>query len=265
MVGVCDLLFLCTRCSYDICGLILLANVIFSISITWIESLNVLFQCSLYYITIKIECRLCSRYHSLTITLPFYRSSRSQSCPFCRDNLKKTCPGDLWIYVEDQDVVDMETVSSENLRRLFMYISKLPLIVPDVIFNVYDSHIKWLWRLLSEDLQPVLSAQFQLILCPHAPMFFHFHALLKLLEVPELIWNRKPSCWCFRNLFSACMHPWSYAATLYISDLAQLIENSVLAPNGGRAVCVYLMFPLVITEATQSSGHWKVSAAKLGC
>jgi len=70
------------------------------------------------------------------------RNSRSQSCPFCRDNLKKTCPGDLWIYVEDQDVVDMETVSSENLRRLFMYISKLPLIVPDVIFSVYDSHMK---------------------------------------------------------------------------------------------------------------------------
>ena len=262
MVGVCDLLFLCTRCSYDICGLILLANVIFSISITWIESLNVLFQCSLYYITIKIECRLCSRYHSLTITLPFYRSSRSQSCPFCRDNLKKTCPGDLWIYVEDQDVVDMETVSSENLRRLFMYISKLPLIVPDVIFSVYDSHIKWLRCLLPEDLQPVLSAQFQLILCPPCSPFSCF------TQAFGSAWtDLEPQAfrWCFRNLFSACMHPWSYAATLYISDLAQLIENSVLAPNGGRAVCVYLMFPLVITEATQSSGHWKVSAAKLGC
>jgi len=82
------------------------------------------------------------RYHALRITLLSCRNSRSQSCPFCRDNLKKTCPGDLWIYVEDQDVVDMETVSSENLRRLFMYISKLPLIVPDVIFSVYDSHIK---------------------------------------------------------------------------------------------------------------------------
>jgi recombinational DNA repair protein RecR len=70
------------------------------------------------------------------------RNSRSQSCPFCRDNLKKTDPDDLWIYVEDQDVVDMETVSRENLRRLFMYINKLPLIVPDVIFSVYDSHIK---------------------------------------------------------------------------------------------------------------------------
>ena len=82
------------------------------------------------------------RCHALPITLLSCRNSRSQSCPFCRDNLKKTCPGDLWIYVEDQDVVDMETVSSENLRRLFMYISKLPLIVPDVIFSVYDSHMK---------------------------------------------------------------------------------------------------------------------------
>jgi hypothetical protein len=48
----------------------------------------------------------------------------------------------LWIYVEEQDVVDIETISRENLRRLFMYISKLPLIVPDAIFSVYDSHIK---------------------------------------------------------------------------------------------------------------------------
>lgn len=98
------------------------------------------------------ECGICMEMNSKVVLpncthamcLRCYQdwSSRSQSCPFCRDNLKKTCPGDLWIYVEDQDVVDMETVSSENLRRLFMYISKLPLIVPDVIFSVYDSHIK---------------------------------------------------------------------------------------------------------------------------
>lgn len=84
--------------------------------------------------------------NALTGNIVYCRNSRSQSCPFCRDNLKKTDPGDLWIYVEDEDVVDMETVSRENLRRLFMYINKLPLIVPDVIFSVYDSHIKWMAR-----------------------------------------------------------------------------------------------------------------------
>lgn len=99
------------------------------------------------------ECGICMEMNSKVVLpncthsmcLRCYQNwnSRSQSCPFCRDNLKTTCPGDLWIYVEDQDVVDLETVSSENLKRLFMYISKLPLIVPDVIFGVYDSHIKW--------------------------------------------------------------------------------------------------------------------------
>lgn len=98
------------------------------------------------------ECGICMEMNSKVVLpncthamcLRCYQdwNSRSQSCPFCRDNLKKTDPGDLWIYVEEQDVVDMETVSRENLRRLFMYINKLPLIVPDVIFSVYDSHIK---------------------------------------------------------------------------------------------------------------------------
>ncbi|CAN6287824.1 unnamed protein product [Urochloa humidicola] len=98
------------------------------------------------------ECGICMEMNSKVVLpncthamcLICYQdwNSRSQSCPFCRDNLKKTCPGDLWIYVEDQDVVDMETVLKQNLNRLFLYISKLPLIVPDVIFSVYDSHIK---------------------------------------------------------------------------------------------------------------------------
>jgi hypothetical protein len=34
---------------------------------------------------------------------------------------------DLWIYVEDQDMVNMETELSENPICLFVYISKLPL------------------------------------------------------------------------------------------------------------------------------------------
>ncbi|ONM62362.1 hypothetical protein Zm00014a_040706 [Zea mays] len=56
--------------------------------------------------------------------------------------MKKTCPDDLWIYVEDQDVVDMENVSSEKLRWQFVYISKLPPVVLDFIFIYFDSNIK---------------------------------------------------------------------------------------------------------------------------
>ncbi|KAH1217310.1 E3 ubiquitin-protein ligase AIRP2 [Glycine max] len=50
--------------------------------------------------------------------------------------------GDLWVFTDRRDVVDMATVTRENLRRLFMYIDKLPLIVPDSLFDTYDSHIR---------------------------------------------------------------------------------------------------------------------------
>ena len=72
----------------------------------------------------------------------FCRRTISQSCPFCRDNLKRVNSGDLWVFTDNRDVVDMATVTRENLRRLFMYIDKLPLIVPDSLFDTYDSHIR---------------------------------------------------------------------------------------------------------------------------
>lgn len=72
----------------------------------------------------------------------FCRRARSQSCPFCRDSLKRVNSGDLWIFTDSRDIVDMETVTRENLRRLFMYIDKLPLIIPDSLFDPYDSHLR---------------------------------------------------------------------------------------------------------------------------
>jgi hypothetical protein len=66
---------------------------------------------------------------------------RSQSCPFCRGSLVRVNSGDLWVLTDSRDVVDMATVTRENLRRLFMYIEKLPLVVPDVSY-AYDSHVK---------------------------------------------------------------------------------------------------------------------------
>jgi hypothetical protein len=49
---------------------------------------------------------------------------------------------DLWIYTDNRDVVDMAMVRRENLRRLFMYIDKLPTVIPESVFYVYDSHVK---------------------------------------------------------------------------------------------------------------------------
>ncbi|KAF8029902.1 hypothetical protein BT93_E2351 [Corymbia citriodora subsp. variegata] len=70
------------------------------------------------------------------------RRTRSQSCPFCRNNLKRVNSGDLWIFMDSRDIVDIFTVTRDNLRRLFMYIDKLPLVVPDNLFETYDSHLR---------------------------------------------------------------------------------------------------------------------------
>jgi hypothetical protein len=67
------------------------------------------------------------------------RLVRSQSCPFCRDSLNRVDTDDLWIYISSREVVDLSSISRENLKRLFMYIDKLPLIVPDPTFVSYDA------------------------------------------------------------------------------------------------------------------------------
>ncbi|CAD6259051.1 unnamed protein product [Miscanthus lutarioriparius] len=96
------------------------------------------------------ECGICMEMNSKVVLpscshamcMKCYRQwrSRSQSCPFCRDSLKRVNSGDLWMFTDCRDVVDMATVTRENIRRLFMYIEKLPLVTPDNIFYAYDSH-----------------------------------------------------------------------------------------------------------------------------
>ncbi|OWM77485.1 E3 ubiquitin-protein ligase AIRP2-like isoform X2 [Punica granatum] len=98
------------------------------------------------------ECGICMELNSKIVLpdcnhamcLKCYRQwrTRSQSCPFCRDSLKRVSSGDLWVYTDSRDIVDVATVTRENLRRLFWYIDKLPLIIPDSIFDSYDSHVR---------------------------------------------------------------------------------------------------------------------------
>ncbi|XP_068646071.1 E3 ubiquitin-protein ligase AIRP2-like [Aristolochia californica] len=98
------------------------------------------------------ECGICMELNS-KIVLPTcghsmcmkcYREwhSRSKSCPFCRDSLKRVNSGDLWIFTDTREIVDMGTLTRENLKRLFFYIDKLPVVVPDPVFETYDSHVK---------------------------------------------------------------------------------------------------------------------------
>ncbi|XP_074591485.1 E3 ubiquitin-protein ligase AIRP2-like isoform X1 [Curcuma longa] len=80
--------------------------------------------------------------HAMCMRCYHQWNARSQSCPFCRDSLKKVNPSDLWILTDKREVVDMVTVIKENLRRLFIYVEKLPLVMPNSVMNVYDSHVK---------------------------------------------------------------------------------------------------------------------------
>ncbi|XP_010935653.1 E3 ubiquitin-protein ligase AIRP2 [Elaeis guineensis] len=98
------------------------------------------------------ECGICMETNSKFVLpncshamcMKCYRQwrSRSQSCPFCRDSLKRVNSGDLWVFTDSKDVVDMATLSRENPRRLFMYVDKLPLVIPDSVFDAHDSHVK---------------------------------------------------------------------------------------------------------------------------
>ncbi|XP_030528799.1 E3 ubiquitin-protein ligase AIRP2-like isoform X2 [Rhodamnia argentea] len=98
------------------------------------------------------ECGICMELNSKIVLpncnhamcLKCYRDwrMRSQSCPFCRDSLKRVDSGDLWVLTDTRDIVDMQTVTRENLRSLFMYIDKLPVIIPDTLFDTYDSHLR---------------------------------------------------------------------------------------------------------------------------
>ncbi|KAJ4970038.1 hypothetical protein NE237_003137 [Protea cynaroides] len=98
------------------------------------------------------ECGICMEISSKVVLpncnhalcMKCYREwrARSQSCPFCRDSLKRVNSCDLWIYTERHDVADLSAICRENLKRLLMYIDKLPIVVPDPVFATYDSHLR---------------------------------------------------------------------------------------------------------------------------
>lgn len=71
------------------------------------------------------------------------RRSRSQSCPFCRDSLKRVNSRELWIYTSNSDIVELSAIARENIKRLFMHVDKLPLIVADRMVVSYDTHFRW--------------------------------------------------------------------------------------------------------------------------
>lgn len=98
------------------------------------------------------ECGICMEMNTKVVLpncnhslcMKCYRNwrARSLSCPFCRDSLKRVNSGDLWIYTGTCDIVDMCSIARQNLKRLLMYIDKLPLIVPDQMLISYDPRFR---------------------------------------------------------------------------------------------------------------------------
>ncbi|MBA0635067.1 hypothetical protein Godav_021815, partial [Gossypium davidsonii] len=96
------------------------------------------------------ECLICMEMNGLVVLpncshsmcLNCYKDwhDRSQSCPFCRDSLKKVDSSDLWIYIEQGEIAELSSILRENRKRLFTYIDRLPLIVPDPVFAPFDVH-----------------------------------------------------------------------------------------------------------------------------
>ncbi|KAG8365966.1 hypothetical protein BUALT_Bualt17G0026900 [Buddleja alternifolia] len=84
----------------------------------------------------KIVLPVCG--HSMCISCFNDWYVRSRSCPFCRGSLKRVTSGDLWVLTSDSDVVDVMTLAKENLRRFYLYIDKLPLLVSDDNLLMYN-------------------------------------------------------------------------------------------------------------------------------
>ncbi|KAL7093856.1 hypothetical protein ACP275_11G065300 [Erythranthe tilingii] len=84
----------------------------------------------------KVVLPICG--HSMCISCFNNWYVRSQSCPFCRGSLKRVASGDLWVLTGESDVVDPTTLAKENLRRFYLYIDKLPVLVSEENLLMYN-------------------------------------------------------------------------------------------------------------------------------
>jgi hypothetical protein len=46
------------------------------------------------------------------------------------------------VFTDEDDSVDMGTVARENLQRFLLYVNKLPVLISDSVFTVYEDHVK---------------------------------------------------------------------------------------------------------------------------
>uniref|UniRef100_A0A2P2IL70 RING-type domain-containing protein n=2 Tax=Rhizophora mucronata TaxID=61149 RepID=A0A2P2IL70_RHIMU len=79
--------------------------------------------------------------HAMCIKCYRNWNTKSESCPFCRGNIKRVKSEDLWVLTCDKDVVDMKTISMEDLLRFYHYINNLPKDYPETLFLVYYDYL----------------------------------------------------------------------------------------------------------------------------
>ncbi|KAL5552698.1 hypothetical protein UlMin_040099 [Ulmus minor] len=79
--------------------------------------------------------------HAMCIKCYRNWNTKSESCPFCRGNIKRVNSEDLWVLTCNDDVVDNETVSKEEVLRFYLYINSLPKVYPDSLFVVYYEYL----------------------------------------------------------------------------------------------------------------------------
>ncbi|CAI8617312.1 unnamed protein product [Vicia faba] len=79
--------------------------------------------------------------HAMCIKCYRKWNTKSESCPFCRGSIRRVNSEDLWVLTCNEDVVDAETVSKEDLLRFYLYINSLPKDYPDALFLMYYEYL----------------------------------------------------------------------------------------------------------------------------
>ncbi|GAU43370.1 hypothetical protein TSUD_82160 [Trifolium subterraneum] len=79
--------------------------------------------------------------HAMCIKCYRKWNTKSESCPFCRGSIRRVNSEDLWVLTCNDDVVDAETVSKEDLLRFYLYINSLPKDYPDALFLMYYEYL----------------------------------------------------------------------------------------------------------------------------
>ncbi|GMY26410.1 RING-H2 finger protein ATL47-like isoform X1 [Fagus crenata] len=79
--------------------------------------------------------------HAMCIKCYRNWNTRSKSCTFCRGSLKRVNSEDLWVLTCNDNVVDPETVSKEDVLQFYLYINSLPKDYPDALFLVYYEYL----------------------------------------------------------------------------------------------------------------------------